>query len=75
MSLYTCNNCKYTFKSLALPTSCPDCGKSTAQSKVSNGIYTATDTIPAIRPANALEKVFYQRVQTELAWERAAAVA
>lgn len=67
MSYFTCNNCNYTFSMQTTPSACPDCGKTIAKRIVSNGSYTVESSVPAIRPATETEKIWFRRVQTELA--------
>ena len=66
MAYFTCNNCNYTFSMPSAPDSCPDCGKRTAKRIVSNGSYSVESTVPAIRPANETEMIWFRRVQAEL---------
>ena len=67
MSIFTCNNCYYTFSSPAAVTSCPDCGKTIATRIWSNGSFHTSSPVPAIRPATEAEQLWYARVQAELA--------
>lgn len=66
MAYFTCNHCNYTFSMPSAPESCPDCGKTTAKHIISNGSYAVESTVPAIRPANETEKIWFRRVQAEL---------
>ncbi len=66
MAYFTCNNCNYTFSMQSAPNSCPDCGKTTAKRIINNGTYSVESTVPAIRPANDAEKMWFRRVQSEL---------
>lgn len=63
MSVYTCNNCNYTFQAPEAVDSCPDCGKSVA---TRCGGRTCSP-VPAIRPATEAELAWFRRVQAELA--------
>jgi len=66
MAYFTCNNCNYTFSMPTAPEACPDCGKITARRIVNNGSYAVESDVPAVRPANEAEKIWFRRVQAEL---------
>ena len=64
--IFTCDNCNYTFAAPKKPDSCPDCGKSVAHKVINNGVYEQSYTCPAVRVANTTEKIWFERVQSEL---------
>ena len=66
MSLFTCDNCHYTFEADFIPTSCPDCGKDTYNHKVGQRIVS----LACIRPATEGELAQYEKVQQEIKSER-----
>ncbi len=71
MAYFTCNNCNYTFSMQVAPDACPDCGKKVAKRVVNNGSYSIESCVPAVRPATEAEKIWFRRVQAELAAEPA----
>lgn len=65
--IFTCDACNYTFSADTLPTSCPDCGKSSVDHRIGNKFISA----PAVRNATADEIAWYDEIQAEIAAEEA----
>ena len=63
--IYTCENCLFTFAADALPSSCPDCGKTTIIRRIGGQAITTA----AVREATPQEKAWFAHIQEELAEE------
>ena len=65
----TCDKCKYTFQSNALPDRCPDCGATTLPFHVEAPHLHTSGLIPAVRKATAVEIAEYENLRLVIAAE------